>query len=550
MPALSPQDAPRASTRTGPETSLKFMNRSSGEVELLWLDAEGERRSYGKLGAGEQREQHTFAGHVWLVADREGKTLAVFQAEENNAPAEITGQPSGRARARTESRPRRRLSSSGGASPDGHWRAYRKDYKVRVQNLDTKEEVALNTDGSAEDAYGDRFYWSPDSKKLVALRTRKGEEHKVYLIESSPKDQVQPKLQSIDYQKPGDRVLLPKPQLFAVAEAKPIPVRDELFANPWSLNDVRWEPDSGRFTFVYNQRGHQVLRLVAVDAKTGEARAIVDEQSPTFINYSGHFFAEYLDGTGEIIWMSERDGWNHLYRYDAKNGQVKNQITRGAWVVRGVDRVDRDKRQIWFRAGGIRPGQDPYYLHYCRVNFDGSGLVILTEGDGTHTVEFSPDRQYFVDTYSRVDMPPVSEVRRADDGRRVCELERADWKDLLAAGWRAPERFVAKGRDGETDIYGIINRPTGFDPQKKYPVIESIYAGPQGSFVPKGFSSLNRMQELSELGFIVVQIDGMGTANRSKKFHDVCWKNLVERTMDGLAHRTALRRAVECDPGA
>jgi dipeptidyl aminopeptidase/acylaminoacyl peptidase len=160
------------------------------------------------------------------------------------------------------------------------------------------------------------------------------------------------------------------------------------------------------------------------------------------------------------------------------------------------------------------------------VNFDGTGLTILTEGDGTHSIEFSPDRRFFLDTWSRVDQPPVHELRRAADGQRVCELERADAGELLGTGWRAPERFVAKGRDGETDIYGILVRPMNFDPNRKYPVIEDIYAGPQGAFVPKSFSAYYPMQALAELGFIVVKIDGMGTSHRSKRFHDVCWKNL------------------------
>jgi dipeptidyl aminopeptidase/acylaminoacyl peptidase len=194
--------------------------------------------------------------------------------------------------------------------------------------------------------------------------------------------------------------------------------------------------------------------------------------------------------------------------------------------VRGVERVDREKRQIWFRAGGIRPGQDPYYIHYARIGFDGSGLVVLTEGDGNHSIQYSPDNQYLVDTYSRVDLPAINELRRVSDGARMCALERGDCAALLKTGWQAPERFVAKGRDGATDIYGIIVRPTNFDPQKKYPVVENIYAGPQGSFTPKSFSVSSRQMELAELGFIVVQMDGMGTANRSKKFHDVCWKNL------------------------
>ena len=224
--------------------------------------------------------------------------------------------------------------------------------------------------------------------------------------------------------------------------------------------------------------------------------------------------------------MSERDGWNHLYLYDLSNGEVKTQITQGEWVVRKVERVDADQRQLWFQASGIYPDQDPYYIHHCRVNFDGSGLTFLTDGDGTHSVTWSPDRKTLVDTYSRVDQPPLIELRNAETGKLIGELERADWSRLLDTGWKAPERFLAKGRDEKTDIYGIILRPTNFDASKKYPVIEKIYAGPHGSFVPKAFSEYLSAQAIAELGFIVVQIDGMGTSNRSKAFHDVCAKNL------------------------
>ena len=226
--------------------------------------------------------------------------------------------------------------------------------------------------------------------------------------------------------------------------------------------------------------------------------------------------------------MSERDGWNHLYLYDARTGTVKNPITHGPWVVRGVDRVDEKARQVWFHAGGIRPEQNPYYVHWCRVNFDGSGLTILTAGDGDHSVDYSPDGQFLFDTWSRVNQPPVTELRRTADGSLVCELARGDWSELLGAGWSAPEPFSAKGRDGTTDIYGVIFRPMRFDPARKYPVIENIYAGPQGSFVPRGFQPVYGSQKLAELGFVVVQIDGMGTSDRSKAFHDVCWKNLQD----------------------
>ncbi|MDB6175718.1 MAG: dap4 3 [Chthoniobacteraceae bacterium] len=527
VPVIAPleDDVPLASKRTGPETSLHFINRTTATVELFWIDSDGARQTYGKLAPGQEREQHTFAGHVWLAANEAGKPIARFAAQEAAATAEIVP-PSPKSAPPRETR--HRTPARREISPDGQWRASIRDYNLILTNTETERETALTTDGSAQAAYDEHLVWSPDSTKVVALRTESGTDRKVYVVESSPKDQLQPRLHSYDYPKPGDPVPVSKPHLFEMAHLKEVPIDDALFRNPWSLGDVRWEHDSSRFTFLYNQRGHQVLRIVAVDAATGEARAIVDESSQTFICYSGKSFHETIEETGEIIWMSERDGWNHLYLYDGKSGQVKNQITKGEWVVREVDRVDREARQIWFRAGGVYPDQDPYYLHLCRVNFDGSGFTLLTEGDGTHAVEFSPDRRFFIDRYSRVDLAPVTELRSSADGHLLCKLETASLAPLIEAGWRAPERFVAKGRDGVTDIYGIINRPTTFDPNRKYPVIENIYAGPQDSFVPKSFSTLNRMQELAELGFIVVQIDGMGTSNRSKKFHDVCWQNLAD----------------------
>ena len=406
------------------------------------------------------------------------------------------------------------------------WEAFIKDHNVHLRAKDGGEERALTTDGTEDDSYQSRIAWSPDRTKFVVMRRAKGEEHRVYLIESSPKDQVQPKLHSHHYQKPGDRISITKPHLFDVIECREIPIDDELFPNPWSLGDVRWCSTSRRFTFAYNQRGHQVLRIIAVDAQTGEAGLIINEQSKTFVDYAGKKYCHYLDSANEIVWMSERDGYNHLYLFDSRTGDVKNQITKGPWVVRKVDRVDDQNRQIWFQAGGIYPEQDPYYIHYCRINFDGSDLTILTDGNGTHSIQYSPDRQFLIDTYSRVDMPPVHELRRGSDGKFMCELERSDAAPLLATGWRMPERFVAKGRDGKTDIHGVIFRPTTFDPKKKYPVIEKIYAGPHGSFVPRRFESHFSSQKMAELGFIVVQMDGMGTSHRSKAFHDVCWKNL------------------------
>ncbi|MBW8039648.1 MAG: prolyl oligopeptidase family serine peptidase [Planctomycetes bacterium] len=526
--SLRPHPELHPSIRARQETSITFINGTAGDVEVYWIDYEGERRHYATIGAGKEHQQHTFVGHVWLVTNKDGKRLAVFVATEEFGSAAIDANSI----QETAAKGRPRSVRQRGKSPDGEWSAFIKDYNLYVRNIENGRENSLSSDGTEEEAYSRRLYWSPDSEKLATLRVTKGDDRKIHLIESSPKDQLQPKLHTFSYAKPGDRIAISRPQLFNIASECHIPVADELFSNPWRISEIRWAPDSSKFTFLYNQRGHQVLRLISVDANTGQTRHIVDEQSRTFIDYSFKQFSHYLDDMNEIIWMSERDGWNHLYLYDSETGCVKNQITKGDWVVRRVDRVDEEKRQIWFRAGGIREEQDPYYVHFCRVNLDGSGLVVLTEGDGTHEIEFSPDRRFFLDRWSRVDKPPVTELRDANEGKLICELEQADWTELLETGWRPPERFVAKGRDGQTDIYGIIIRPSNFDPKRQYPVIEQIYAGPQGAFVPKSFGLQTRQHAIAELGFIVVQIDGMGTSYRSKAFHDVCWKNLGDSGFD------------------
>jgi dipeptidyl aminopeptidase/acylaminoacyl peptidase len=427
-------------------------------------------------------------------------------------------------------------------SPDGKWEAFINNYNIALREAGTTALTRLSTDGSEGNCYElSSIAWSPDSKKLAAYRVVPGYRRMVHYIESSPEDQLQPKHSSRFYQKPGDVVDLEQPVLFHVDTKKELVIDNTLFPNPYELSEAVWRKNSFAFTFEYNQRGHQVYRIVEVDAVTAKTRALVTEESKTFFCYSGKMYRKDVADGKEIIWMSERDGWNHLYLYDGETGVVKNRITGGPWVVRNVAKVDEEKRQIWFGASGMYPGKDPYFVHYYRINFDGSGLTRLTEADANHTVSFSSDVKYYVDTCSRVDLAPVSELHRASDGTLVAEVERGDLTALQKAGWKPPEVFTALGRDGKTDIWGVIYRPTNFVPARKYPVIENIYAGPQGSFVPKSFAAFNPMQAQAELGFIVVQIDGMGTSNRSKAFHDVAWKNLKDA---GFEDRILWHKAV------
>jgi dipeptidyl aminopeptidase/acylaminoacyl peptidase len=427
-------------------------------------------------------------------------------------------------------------------APDTRTEAAIRNFNVWLRTLPSGEWTALSTDGSEGNAYTfNSLRWSDDSKKLVVFRRRPGYNRQVHYIESSPTDQLQPKHSSVFYRKPGDEVDFDLPVLFNLEQKTQWFGDQALFANPYANTRLTWTRDSRAVTFEYNQRGHQLYRVLEMDANTGRTRTVIEESSKTFVEYSGKRIREDVNDGREIIWASERDGWNHLYLYDGLTGQVKQQITRGPWAVRGVDRVDAETRQIWFRASGREPNQDPYFIHYYRINFDGTGLTMLTNADGNHTITFSQDRQFYVDTWSRVDLAPVAQLRRTSDQSVVMDLERGDMAPLLATGWTAPEVFVSKARDGATDIWGIIIKPTNFDPTKKYPVIENIYAGPQGSFVPKTFSTQLGMQAQAELGFIVVQIDGMGTSNRSKAFHDVAWQNLGDA---GFPDRIIWHKAV------
>ncbi|OQP49970.1 peptidase S9 [Niastella populi] len=468
---------------------------------------------YRNLLAGSSRE-------FWYVEARTG-TKTKLTDTTKLVPTKDNGIISGRIKSRWE---RQRPSDS--LSPDKQWIASIRAGNVFLRSAQGVEAVKCTMNGDTTNPYG-HIQWSPDSKHLVVFHIFPVAEKPVYYVLSSVDTSSRGILKSHEYAQPGDPFTGYEMFTINVADKKLVKVETEIYnflGYPW----IRWRTnDNNFFTFEKADRGHQRFRIIEVNANTGSARNLIDQQTNTFI-YESRIFSWYTAASNEIIWSSEKDGYNHLYLVDAVKGGVKNAITGGNWVVRKVDSIDETKREIWFQASGMNAGEDPYNIHYYRIGFDGKHLVSLTPDNASHFCTFSPDRKYFIDNYSRPDLPAVTELRRTSDGKLISVLERADISAYLQLGISMPEVFVAKGRDGVTDIWGVVCRPPNFDSTKQYPVIENIYAGPQDAFVPKRFMNYGEMQSMAALGFIVVQCDGMGTANRSKAFHDICWKNLAD----------------------
>ena len=414
-------------------------------------------------------------------------------------------------------------------SPDSTMRAYIKNDNIYVSRRDGSEERQLSYDGTLGHYYSSYIQWSPDGKYVAANRiVPVPQKRYVYYVESSPVNQLQPILHQQEYAKPGDELMRKKPCVYEVATGRAIIPDDTLFPHPYDIYGPEWSRDGHTVIFEYNERGHKVYRVLEINVETGNIRTVIEEKSSTYINYNRRFRQSILEGK-QMIWMSERDNWNHLYLYDVAKGKVIRQITKGEWVVRQVLRVDEEKGIIYFTASGMNPEEDPYLIHYYRVGIDGKNLTCLTPENGTHRAQFNESYTYLLDTYSRVDMAPISVVRSVAHPEKIYEITRADISRLKENGWVAPEVFVAPGRDGVTPMWGIIQRPTNFDPTHKYPIIEYIYAGPGDAYTPKSFNSYNwTTSALAELGFIVVQLDAMGTSYRGKKFEETCYKNLKD----------------------
>ena len=503
-------------------------------------------------------------------------------------------------------------------SPDGKLEAWIEGYNVIVHQVGRpySEKLQLTQDGTIGHYYSNRILWSPDSRKIFVCKRKAVEKRYAYYVESSPQDQLQPILHKQEYAKPGDDLPQFTPYIFNLNPSPspkvegsdapqkqdarpagplsehngertvlnpsqpltPLPSREGLGVGlQYSLDWFQWTPDSRYVTMEYNQRGHKLYQLLAMDAETGKLTTLVEEHSEKFVNYN-RIWRRWLSD-GRLLWTSERDNWNHLYLYGSKASKKSKKqrakaslsslptgegrggaspfegwggapITRGSWCVRDILHVDEANEVIYFTASGVHPDEDPYNIHYFTVRFDGTDFQELTPEPGNHRAQFSFDRQYLVDTYSAPDKAPVTKLHAigsapspSGEGRGEAStlIETSDLSRILANGWQAPEVFVAPGRDGTTPMWGIIQRPTNFDPSKKYPVIEYIYAGPGDAYTPKSFNPYNwNMTSLAELGFIVVQLDGMGTSWRGKAFEEVCYKNLKDA---GFPDRKAWIRA-------
>jgi len=450
---------------------------------------------------------------------------AVTKAEGASASDLKPPQSSGRNRSMGSSR---LLGSSrnGSKSPDGGWRVAVAATEVTATASSGETMSFKASGGKGSPALPPGFTWSgqpawsPDGKQF-ALWATKAVPVRKYLV----KDSLKQTEKEIDYDKPGDEKTQALACVFSLTGGFRYPGANVLGLT-MNTDRLDWSADSTRLRSTYVLRGFTGHGIIEYDVRSALWRKLLAEEDPKFVyTYGSQYRYDLPDDT--TLWVSERSGWLHLYRIDLKTGETLKALTSGHWVMKSVLHVDETAQQVTFVGLGRNPGEDPYYRQVYRVNFDGTGLVQLTAGEGTHDVQFGPRRKYFVDTYSRVDLPPRYVLRSAQDGRELQALGQADDAKLRAAGWEAPRRFVAKDRDGKFDIHGVVVRPYPFDPQKKYPVLEYIYAGPQDSFVPKSFAVWqNNLREPTMEGFYVVQIDGRGTWNRGKEFHQECWRNL------------------------
>ena len=445
----------------------------------------------------------------------------------------------------------------GNLSPDGKLLAFVRDWNLWVRDLATGKETQLTTDGAKDYGYatqnagwihgdGAIVRWSPDSKRIASYRQDQREVGDMYTVDTRV---GHPKLDAWKYPLPGDdKVFMIEPVVIDVAANKMVRLKmapeqrlstlcDTLACDdgePYAWSDVKWAPDGNTLALVETSRNRQHETFRIADAETGDVRTAFEFTAQDYYE-SGHGRVnwQYLPKTQEAIWPSEQNDWNNLYLYDLKTGRQLRPVTSGEGNVTEVLHLDRATRTLWFVGVGRTPGVNPYYRQFFKVDIDSGKVTLLTPGDADHTIEMSPDGKYFVDSHSTPTTPPVTVLRASDDGHVIATVARADISRLQAAGWVPPIPITVKARDGKTTLYGMMFKPTNFDPHKKYPVIDYIYPGPQtGSVRGRSFLAARiDHQAMAELGFIVVAIDGMGTPWRSTSFHHYWYGNMGDNTL-------------------
>ncbi|MDO3628089.1 S9 family peptidase [Mucilaginibacter sp. BT774] len=480
-----------------------------------------------------------------VIFEADGKqwncNLQTYDCQSDNSHANA-GKEKGRGRKRAE------LEVT---SPDGKKVAYIKDYNLWVRDVASHKEIQLTTDGEKDFGYATDnagwkssdaaiLRWSPDSKKIATFKQDQRNTSEMYLVSTNV---GQPKLKAWKYPLPGDKevamihrviINIDEPKVINLQIA-PDPHRATLsddIASSGTFDDVDWSPDASQLAFVSTSRDHKVEKMRIADAATGKVREVFEESVPTqYESGWGTINWRYLPKSREIIWFSERDNWGHLYLYDAATGKLKNQITKGEWVVTQLLKVDEKNRVLYFLVDG-REAENPYFSQLCKIGFDGKHFAVLTPDAGNHQITFSPSENYFIDSYSKPNVPPIT-VLRDLNGKIITDLEQSDVSRLEATGWHAPTPVKLIAHDGKTDIYGLMFTPTNLDPNKKYPVVDYIYPGPQGGSVGSWSFSASRgdNQALAELGFVVIAIEGTSNPLRSKSFHDMSYGNMAENTI-------------------
>ena len=530
----------------------------------LWANAQGTTQDYknafairgkysNKMKNGDVRVQSTWRTDptVFNYSTFNGDSTVWYQVNIQTGEKTQIDNPEPR-------RPNRR-----GGGDNHHWMEVRDEKDGRAEspldhnlciihkanNLYLHDNAAdadtqLTTDGVDTCYYSSWGTWSSDGKYYATVLIKPAPKHYVTYTLSSPTDQVQPKYSKQEYAKPGDSLNYRIPVIVDVEAKQTIyPKSTTLFLHQYQVTAPRWDENGKTLTFEFNERGHKTYRVLEMNLQ-GDVKTLIEEKNDKYVAYSRNLRRD-LDAD-HILWKSDRDGHAHLYIYNRKNGKL-TQVTKGDYWVRGVQHAEIDKKgkgYIIFSANGMNcknmgkvissfdgeiPEEDPYNVHYYRIDLNGKNLVCLTPERGNHSATLSANHDALIDTYSSVDKAPITLLRSAIDGKIITTLETADISRLQSTGWRAPEVFVAPGRDGKTDMWGIIQRPTNFDPTKKYPVIEYIYSGPGDQYVPKTFTPwLWNLADLAELGFIVVQLDAMTTSFRSLDFEQVCYKNLKD----------------------